>query len=121
MGRTFAADENVFGNHRVAVLSHAFWMRRFGGRPGVLHEKLHLSGEPYRIIGVMGPDFRFPDESIDLWIPLSFAPGDDMATRDNHYVDAIGRLKPNVTLPQARAEAQQIGRAWNTSSAKTQA
>lgn len=111
LGRTFTAGENVFGNHRVAVLSDAFWKRRFGGRPGVLHQTMHINGELYSIIGVMAQDFRFPAENADLWIPISFASGDDMATRNNHYVSAIGRLKPHVSLAQARAEAQLIGRA----------
>jgi putative ABC transport system permease protein len=111
LGRTFTDSENAFGNHRVALLSDAFWKRRFGGRPGVLHQTLHINGELFGIIGVMAPDFQFPDEGVDLWVPLAFAAGDIMATRDNHYVNAIGRLKPNVTLPQARGEAQTIGRA----------
>jgi len=110
LGRTFTAGENVFGNHRVAVLSDAFWKRRFGARRGVLHETLHINGELYSIIGVMAQDFRFPGENADLWVPLSFASGDDMATRNNHYVSAIGRLKPHVSLAQARADSQQIGR-----------
>jgi putative ABC transport system permease protein len=59
----------------------------------------------------MASNFRFPNEDVDLWLPLSFAPGDDMATRDNHYASAIGRLKPQVSLEQARADSQQVGRA----------
>ena len=110
LGRTFSAGENVFGSHKVAVLSNAFWKRRFGGRPGVLHETMHINGDVFTIIGVMAPDFRFPDEDVDLWLPIAFSAGDDMATRDNHYVNAIGRLKPHVSLEQARADAQQIGR-----------
>jgi putative ABC transport system permease protein len=111
MGRTFTSDENRYGSHRVVVLSHALWMSRFGGRPRVLHETMHINGEPFTIIGVMASNFRFPNEDVDLWLPLSFAPGDDMATRDNHYASAIGRLKPQVSLEQARADSQQVGRA----------
>jgi putative ABC transport system permease protein len=72
---------------------------------------MHINGEPFTIIGVMASNFRFPNEDVDLWLPLSFAPGDDMATRDNHYASAIGRLKPQVSLEQARADSQQVGRA----------
>lgn len=111
LGRTFTTAENAFGSHKVAVLSDALWKRRFGGRPGVLHQTLHINGELFSIIGVMAPGFHFPYEGIDMWVPLSFAAGDDMATRDNHYVDAIGRLRPAVSLAQARADSQRIGRA----------
>ncbi len=110
LGRTFTASEDTFGSHRVAVLSDALWKRRFGGRPDVIRETVHINGEPYRIIGVMAADFRFPYDNMELWVPLAYAAGDNMATRNNHYVSAIGRLKPNVSLSRARSDAQSIGR-----------
>ena len=108
LGRTFTSVENTFGNHRVVLLSDALWQRRFGRRPGVIGETVRINGEPYRIVGVMGPEFRFPNEAVELWTPLSFAAGDNMATRNNHFVNAIGRLKPGVSVTQARAGAKTI-------------
>src|SRR5437773_10833405 len=82
LGRTFSEDERVFGKHRVAVLSHKVWERRFGGRKNVLGETFHLNSELYTIVGVMPPDFEFPDDNAQLWTPISFGRNDSMGTRD---------------------------------------
>src|SRR5580765_7068271 len=54
-GRTFAAEEDLPGGGRVAVLSEGFWKRRFGGDPTAVGRKLSLNGEPYEVVGVLGP------------------------------------------------------------------
>ena len=108
LGRTFSEDESLFGKHRVAVLSHKLWERRFGGRKNVLGETFHLNGELYTILGVMPPDFEFPDDHAQLWMPISFARNDPMGTRDNHFISAIARLKPGVNITEARSDTQAI-------------
>ncbi len=110
LGRTFSASEESFGKHRVVVLSDALWRRRFGGAPGAIGEAVRLNGELYNIIGVMPPDFRFPNQAALLWMPMSFAPKDNMATRENHFIHAIARMKPGVSVAQSRADLQAIGR-----------
>ncbi len=109
-GRTFAASEELFGNHHVVVLSHGLWQRRLGGAPGVIGDSIRLNGQLYRIIGVMPPDFQFPNGSAQLWAPLSFAAKDQMATRDNHFIHAIARLRAGASVDQARSDVRAIAR-----------
>jgi len=108
MGRTFSEDESVFGRHRVAVLSHKVWERRFGGRKDVPGETFHLNSEWVTVVGVMPPEFEFPNDNAELWIPISFGPNDAMGTRSNHFMSAVARLKSGVKTPQARLEVQAI-------------
>ena len=72
LGRAFTEEEGEPGGDRVAVLSHSFWQRRFGGQASVVGTVLTLDAQPYTVVGVMPPTFQFPpDENMDLWIPLS--------------------------------------------------
>jgi predicted permease len=111
LGRTIRAEEAVVGNDRFMVLSHGFWRRRFGGDPSVLGRALTLGGEPYTVLGVMPPDFTFPGERIDFWIPLSTIPADGIGrARASRFLDVVGRLAPGATLEQAREELSGIAR-----------
>jgi putative ABC transport system permease protein len=108
LGRTFSEDESVFGKHRVVVLSHRLWERRFGGRTNVLGETFHLNSELVTVVGVMPADFEFPNDDAQLWMPISFAPKDPMGTRGNHFISALARLKPGINTTQARSDVQAI-------------
>jgi len=110
MGRTFSEDEGIFGKHRVAVVCHKLWERRFGGRKTVLGETFHLNSELVTVVGVMPIDFEFPNETAQLWMPISFGPNDPMGTRDNHFISALARLRPGLPLGQARTDVQAIAR-----------
>jgi len=105
LGRGFLAEEEVRGAHRVVVLGDALWQRRFGGDPGVIGTALLLDGEPYTIVGVMPPDFRFLDDRIELWAPLSF---DGTESRLYSAGAGIGRIRPGFSLEQAQAELSRI-------------
>ncbi|MBI3667063.1 MAG: ABC transporter permease, partial [Acidobacteria bacterium] len=109
-GRGFQPEEETFGRHRIVVLSHGLWQRRFASDPGILNQALQLNGAPYTVVGIMPPQFQFPTDQIELWAPMAFAPDDEMNTRDNHFVDAVARLKPGVALEQARANVDTIAR-----------
>lgn len=92
LGRTFTADEDrVGGATQVAVVSDAFWRRRFGADRGVLGRTVLLQGTPHEVIGVFGPDVRFVDA--DLWIPLAADPSGD---RTDHWLSMVGRLAPGA-------------------------
>src|SRR5262249_7368936 len=93
LGRAFSIEEESFGMRHVVVLSDALWRVRFGARGNVLGESIRLNGEPHTVIGVMPPDFQFPNRATQLWAPLSFAAGDGLATRNNHFIYAIARLR----------------------------
>jgi putative ABC transport system permease protein len=108
LGRTFTADEDQPGRDQVVVIGYDLWQRRFGGSPGVLGRKVRVGGLTYEIIGVMPPRFRFPDAE-EFWKPIAFSPR-DLASRSNHYVWVVGRLKPGVTAEAAQAEMDVISR-----------
>jgi predicted permease len=108
LGRTFSSSEQSFGQHYVVVLSDTLWRSRFGARQDVVGETVRLSGTPYTIIGVMRPEFQFPSAATQLWLPLSFAPKDGMATRDNHFISAVARLKPGISVERASADTYAI-------------
>ena len=71
LGRTFRADENESGKHKVALLSHGLWVRRFGGDSGVVGRTVTLDGTPFTVVGVMPAGFSYP-EARDLWVPLEY-------------------------------------------------
>src|SRR5262249_324844 len=104
IGRLFFEDAEQWGQHRVVILSDALWRRRFGGDPSIIGRDVQLNGQPYRVIGVMPSSFAFPTPLTELWTPISYAPGDVMDTRNNHFVDVLGRLKPSVTVAQAQED-----------------
>jgi len=101
LGRAFTEDEDTKGV-KVAVISHRLWQRRFGGSPGIVGRTIALDDQPYEVVGVMPSDFYFmPSRDIDVWIPASFPP---WMRRNFSWHDAqiVARLKPGVTLEQAR-------------------
>lgn len=104
VGRWFAPAEAELGEHRVVLLSHGLWQRRFGSDPGVVGRTLRLDGHGYQVVGVMPPGFRFPDDGVQVWLPLvvrGLAPGQLWGTGGNYV---IGRLAPGATEARARAE-----------------
>lgn len=109
LGRVFTDEEEVPGAPRTVVLSHAAWMRRFGGDPSVLGRTLLLDDAAYEIVGVMPPEFQFPagNTEVDLWAPLTVNPAAP-ASRPHRTYNSIGRLKPGVTLTQAQADMDRI-------------
>jgi hypothetical protein len=81
LGRTLRAEEHVDGANRVIVVSDAFWRAQLGADPTVVGRVVRLDGKPYTVVGVMGPDFAFPDPGIAVWIPSSVMDPDDAAWR----------------------------------------
>ena len=114
LGRAFLPEENVVGRHRVAILSHALWQRRFASDPELVGQPLLVNGFPYTVVGILPEDFRPPEtlafgESVDLWRPL--APDDDQTGgRASRDLRVIGRLRAGVPLAQARQELQLTAR-----------
>jgi putative ABC transport system permease protein len=101
-GRAFTAEEDRPGGERVALLSHALWMRRFGGDERVVGRTLSLSGDPYTIIGIVGPTFDVSEFGAppEVWIPFQLDPH---TSDQGHYFRVAGRLNDGVTLQQAQA------------------
>ncbi|MBV8200196.1 MAG: ABC transporter permease [Acidobacteria bacterium] len=105
-GRVFGQGEDRLEAPHVAVISDAFWRRRQAD-PKVLGSDLLLDGEHYTVIGVMPPDFRYPEKA-DLWVPLRLDPKSPNADRGNHYLRAFAQLKPGVDLRTAQAEMSAV-------------
>jgi putative ABC transport system permease protein len=105
VGRLFTDDEERPGHQRQLVLSHATWMRRFGGDPGVVGKTLQLDDATHTVVGVMPRDFRLPatDPDVEMWSPLTLDLG-ALASRPHRMYQAIGRLATGATLEQARQD-----------------
>ena len=101
LGRTFTADEGQAGRENVVVLSDALWRGRFDADPDIVGRQIHLDGTPYTIVGVMGPDFRYPSIEFQAWVPLVVRPAELTRAATENY-DVVARLVAGVTLSQAR-------------------
>ena len=90
----------------MTVLSYSFWQKRFGGDSNVIEKNIILDGAPYAVVGVMPQGFRYPAFT-ELWTPLTVIPE---ATQDRgyRYLRVMARLKPGVTIQQARTEMNTI-------------
>jgi putative ABC transport system permease protein len=107
LGRTFAADEETPGRHRVVILSHGFWQEQLGGRADAVGDTLRLSGEAFTIVGVM-PPVTFPAwpvnpalvtldaESRQLWVPIPATPELFQSGRA-HVFGVVARLAPGLS------------------------
>ena len=114
-GRTFFPEEDRPGGSRVCVVSHGLWQRRFASDPELIGKQLNFSGESYTVIGVLPASYRFGTPT-DVFVPIGLR-ADQMMERGNHPgIYAIARLKPGVTVEQARGEiisiAQRIGQQY---------
>jgi len=112
LGRTLtAAADGVAGADAVVVLSFELWQRRYGSDPNILGSKIMVSNKPRIVVGVMPRGFgfyikqqAFTQKQPQLWAPMTF--DGDARTSHGRYLQAIGLLRPGVTLQQARAEMQ---------------
>ena len=110
-GRTFQSGEDGLPPHRVAVITHGLWQRQFGADDSIVGRKIILNGNPWEIIGVLPRTFRFPDPSLDIWAPMVLETGTAQPpTRVSHQLDVFGRMKPGVTLEQARDAMDRLGK-----------
>ncbi|HEY3662301.1 MAG TPA: ABC transporter permease [Chthoniobacterales bacterium] len=105
IGRDFTEADDVPGGPKVAMISEGLWKRRFGKSPKVLGEQLIVDAVPRVIVGVLPNEMRVFRTS-DVYIPLGDMRADkNNLQRDNHPgFSVLGRLKPGVTLPQARLD-----------------
>jgi putative ABC transport system permease protein len=105
-GRTFLPDEDNPGKNHEVVLSYKFWQTHYAADPGVVGKSINFDGEPYTIVGVMGPKMTKPDLA-QVWTPLGLTPK-EASVRGEHHFLSIARLKPGATLAQAQAEMNAI-------------
>jgi predicted permease len=110
LGRNFDNEESVWNGRPAAILTHGFWMRRFGGDPSIVGESITINDQPTAVVGVLPPTFDFastfaPASRVDFLRPF---PISDETDQWGNTLSIIGRLKPGATLESAQADLDLI-------------
>src|SRR6185369_13373309 len=123
MGRPFLKEEDeARAAHPVVVISDSLWRRRFDADPNIVGKPIQMNARQYQVVGVAPASFRGSKFGLamDFWVPIAMveelrsAPG-LLDSRDSHWMNVIGRLKPNVAISQASAELNAIATRLNQS------
>ena len=114
MGRPFHANDDRFGAPHVVILADDFWRSRFGADPNIVGKPIQLNSRSYEVVGVMPAGFTSPEQftnndRLEYYVPACFTT-EELTDRGSREDDAIARLKPGVSLAQARAEFDGISR-----------
>ena len=104
-GRTFSEAEDLPHGGEVAVLGDRLWKNRLGGDPQIIGRTILLNNLPYTVIGIMPKSFE-SDPPMDVWLPLQ---ADPASTNQGHYLASAARLKPGVSIEQARGAMKVVG------------
>jgi putative ABC transport system permease protein len=107
-GRTFSPADDAVGGPDIAILSHPLAVALFGSASAAVGNTIDLDNASHVVVGVMPPDFAFPRRDVTIWKPLRFTPA-LLASRSNHILYGIARLRSGVSLRQAQAELDTIG------------
>ena len=115
LGRAFVADEDHPQTRYEAILSHGLWLRRFGGDRSIIGRTIRLNDKPYKVVGVLPETFRPFAREDRVALPEIFTPlGYDLELRDAcrgcQHLQAIGRMKPGVSVERARSELNAVMR-----------
>src|SRR5579864_1247493 len=111
IGRNFKADEDRLGGAPAVLLSEGFWRRRYGAQPTILGQTIALTGTAYTVVGIIAANFYFSGQEFvasDVYTPIGQSTDWSLRNRKITYEHGIGRLKPGVTLEQARADMDAI-------------
>ena len=111
-GRSFTAGEEQLNSSKVVILSDTFWKRALGGDPQIVGKIISLNGDTYQVIGILASNIQvenlgmpngpfLPEAVPDVWVPF---PIDLNSSNQNHYFQAVGRLKPGATFEMANAQ-----------------
>lgn len=107
VGAGFPDDGHLFSRQAAIVISDKLWRTRYGADPSIIGKQLRLNDEPWTVVGVMPPGFGYPGE-IDVWQRLRW--DFKQHSRQAHFVEAVARLAPGVSLAQARDEGAALAR-----------
>src|SRR5215475_10755932 len=108
LGRVFDEKDDQVNGAKVVALSNQLWRERFNADPKIIGRTVMLSQQSFTVIGVMAPAFAFP-KGVDLWMPL--LPTSNrraVESRGARFLQAVGRLKPGVTMAEAEADMNAI-------------
>lgn len=111
-GRTLLPSDDVPGAAPVMVIGYEFWQRHFGGNPAVLGRVLERYGKHFTVVGVLPRGFEYP-KGAEFWVPVHAAFPEEAQKRESGYViyDLVGRLRPDATIQEARADYEAFLRA----------
>jgi predicted permease len=107
LGRPFLEEEGEVGREREVILSHGLWEQLYAGDKAAIGQDLRISGQPFKIVGVMPANFDFIDPEVRLWMPIAFTAEEKTQHHSNNWT-YIGRLKPGATLEQAQAQVDAL-------------
>ena len=116
-GRLLTPDEDSPGRPSTAVLTDGMWARRFGRDPHTIGQSVIINGQSYEIVGILPQSFSLPQEVLplldgteqaEIFLPLPLTPAAASLVRDHEDYNIVGKLKPDVSLPQAQAEMDTI-------------
>jgi len=109
LGRSFVRQEETPGTEPVVILGHDLWQSRFAGNRAIVGQSVTMSGKNWTVIGVMPPAFHFLNTQIKAWMPLQLDPATDWR-KSGRFLRSVARLKPGVSVQQAQAELDAIGK-----------
>src|SRR5580698_4057572 len=107
LGRPFLEEEGEVGREQEVILSHGLWEQLYAGDKAAIGRDLRISGQPFKIVGVMPANFDFVDPDVRLWMPIAFTAEEKTQHHSNNW-NYIGRLKPGATLEQAQAQVDAL-------------
>jgi putative ABC transport system permease protein len=108
MGRFFRPEEEQPGQDRVAILGDGLWKSRFAADPHIVGKQIEIDTQKFTVVGVVEPGLQFMEQA-QLYVPLAFTPAQlDPNARGHQNIDVVARLRPGVTLDQARAEMKLV-------------
>ncbi len=108
-GRLFSAEDDRAGASSTVVLTYGLWKRRYGGDPATIGRTILLDTKPYTVVGVLPGWFDYPDTRAQVWLPVYHeVSAEDMHSRGNHRFFVTARLRPGISVAQARAELDSI-------------
>ena len=108
LGRTFLPGEDQLGKNKVVVLTNALWVTQFGARKDIVGKTILLDNEAHTVVGVLPAGGAFDRAATQIWRPLAFEPSN--MTRNFHWMSSFARLKPGVSLQQAKTNMDAIGK-----------
>jgi putative ABC transport system permease protein len=115
MGREFNDAEDLPNGPPAAVIAYNLWQTRLGGGPQIVGSSILLNKQPYTVVGVLPKGFQPEPTGVEIWIPQQADPN---SANQGHYLAVAGRLKPGVSLEQARAEMKVVGERFRAANPK---
>ena len=118
LGRTFQSDDEGPQSTPVVVISEELWARRFGADPEIIGRSIVIDGLSRTVIGVVPPDFRYPNPDASIWVPAAYSPA-ELANRNSFNYEVVARLASGVSIDAAQAELDTLAAALQSESPDT--